>query len=113
MRPVIEITIGGRKRPLRFGFNAIAEFCDEAGLSLSDLSGLDERRVKVSTVRALFYAGLKDGARKEKREVDFDLFDVGDWMEDLSDAEAAKVWKHFAEAQGAEGNAPAAAGRTG
>ena len=48
-----------------------------------------------SEIRDLIYSCLADGARKAKQPIDFDQYDVGDWMEDLSSEEMTKMMEEF------------------
>lgn len=78
------IEIGGQKRPLRFGTNQTAIFCELKKIGLSEYtelmgaSGLSD----ISNIRDLLYSALFAGAKAEKKPVDFDHFDVGFWMDD-------------------------------
>ena len=78
---ITEINIGGRLRPIRFGFNALSDFCTLTGMKIGDLdkigSGMD-----FSHIRALVFCGLKAGARRAGEKFTATLEDVGDWMDD-------------------------------
>ena len=98
--PTVEIKIGGQTRPVRFGFNAMAEFCDSRDMALADLDGMNEKSLKVGDVRELLYVGLKYGARKRSVEFDHTRMDVGDWMEDFDEEAFGRVMEVFAASQG-------------
>lgn len=108
-KPVVFVQVGDDSKPVRFGFNALADFCDEAALTLSDLQALDFEALGIKDLRALYWAGFKDGHRKEGAEFDLTPEDVGDWMDEITDDESAKILQAFAGAQGAatdDGKAP-------
>ncbi len=72
------IEIGGAKRPVKYGWNAICEFTDLTGIGLEDLS--EDKDFSLSQIRALVYVGLKEGARAKKEEFEMSIEDVGDWI---------------------------------
>ena len=76
------VKIGGIERPVKFTNNALIELSDEHGVNI--LNNFDVSSPK--TIRAVCFVGLKFGARSEKKEIDFTIDDVGDWldMEELS-----------------------------
>ena len=73
------IKIGGKERPVRFGFNALIEFERQAG---KPMLGIDFQNMGLEDMRAMVYAGLLHGAKYEKQEVDFSVEDVGEWIGD-------------------------------
>jgi hypothetical protein len=85
------IEIGGRKRPVRYGWNALAEFGKLTGIGLNDIAFVEKEgqtylSMQFADLLSLIYVGLKYGARKEGEKVDFTVEDIGDWMdnEDVS-----------------------------
>lgn len=75
------ITIGENKYPIKYGFNALRLFTQEANLELKDLETLGES-IKLDHAIILIWAGLKDGARAEKQPFDLEIADVADLMDD-------------------------------
>lgn len=75
-----EITFGGEKRPVKYGWAALAEFGDLTGTGLNDL-GKFETEMGFSDVLHLIYVGLKHGARAEKKEFALTVEDVGDLLD--------------------------------
>ena len=91
-----EIKIGGKMRPVKFGWNAYAIFSDISGISVDNLVNFSD--IKINDVIVLIYAGLKEGARYKKQEFPFTVEDIGDWMdEDISFIE--EFMKAFIESQ--------------
>ena len=83
--------------PVRFGFNALSDFCELTGLSIQDIQNLGEN-VSPSAVRSLLYCGLKHGARVAKEDFELKLEDVGDLMDD--DAKFTEnILKYFEQSQ--------------
>ena len=87
-------------RPVRFGFNAVADFCEQAGLKLSDLQTLDLQTLDLKALRALYWAGFKDGARKNGEPFSATPEDVGDWIDGMDTEASNAILAAFASAQG-------------
>ena len=98
-RPVRQIKFD-RERPVRFGFNAVADFCEVRGHSLDFFEKLDGDDVSsaftLTDVRALTYAGLKDGARVEDEDFELSVEDCGDLL-DHRGAAIQEVCEHFGD----------------
>lgn len=75
------ITIGGKERAIRYGFWALAQFCDLCGIKLSELGQL-EKDLTLKQAIYLIYVGLEDGARKSGTEMDLKVEDVADFIDD-------------------------------
>jgi len=82
------IQIGGKERPVKYGWNAIREFTkngNDLGTLYSyseDGKSLEVNIQSIGILLDLIYVGLKNGARIEKTRIDFTIEDVGDWMDD-------------------------------
>jgi len=79
--PVEYIEFGGEKRPVKYGFNALAIISKSGDLDMSVIDS-DGSGVDFSLVRVIVYAGLLEGARAEKKEFTLTLEDVGDILDD-------------------------------
>lgn len=106
-KPLIHVTIDGEPKPVRFGFAALMDFCEAAGLTLADLQGLDLTTLGLKDLCRLYWAGFKDGARKEGQPFTVagrpvDVYDVADYMDAISDEDQAAILGLFAAAQGAD-----------
>ena len=75
------VHIGGEDRPVKFGFNTLAEFGNIAGLKLNDLQNLGSS-LTIDHVITLVWCGLKAGAKKEDKEFTASKDDVGDWLDE-------------------------------
>lgn len=84
-RGEVEVEIGGEKRLIKFGTNASAKFCEMHGKDLHEI------QIHKGTIRDLIYAGLFAGAKKQKKEVTFDEYDVGDWLDEIPQEEANRI----------------------
>lgn len=95
MRGTIEINIGDKLRPLKFGTNQSAKYCQVRGVSLAkmqdELSNIEDG--DGSNIRDLIYSALWAGCKTDKIEVDFDEFDMGDWIDDMDQEELNKIFQ--------------------
>lgn len=82
------IQIGGKDRPLKFGFAALYEYEQRTGrLAIPDLDSMtDPNRVSVSIMMDLLYSGFVCGAREESANVDFTIQDVAGWFNSFEQA---------------------------
>ena len=81
-KPIHYFDLGGKTRPVRYGFRAQREAAEALGTEhLSDFETINERIGLRELPQFLFY-GLQDGARKEKMPFDATVEDVEDWLDD-------------------------------
>jgi len=87
------IELGGEKRPIKFGFWALAVFCDKVKIKLEQLDSFVENLTLMDTI-VLIHTGLQDGARVEKKEFNIELTQIADWLEARPEAltEAFEVY---------------------
>jgi len=76
-----KVKVAEQQYPVKYGFNALRLFTQEAGLELKDLETLGEN-IKLDHAIILVWAGLKDGARAEKQSFDLEIEDVADMMDE-------------------------------
>jgi len=102
-RGISEHEIGGRLRPLKFGTNQADIFCRLRKIELAEYlelyKGLKAGKVDIAFTRDTVYSALAEGARWAKQEVDFDHYDVGDWL-DENPAVAAAILNTATEGSG-------------
>jgi len=82
---VKKVKIGGEQRPVKFGFAALMQFTDATGYKLADLDKIGES-LSLSEALELVRAGLKQGARVEKENFNYELEDIADWLDDSPEA---------------------------
>lgn len=82
---VKHVEIGGKERPVKFGFAALMEFTEANGYTMADLDTLGDN-MKLKDALFLVWCGLKHGARVEKQEYSFNLEDIADWLDEKPEA---------------------------
>jgi len=89
LRGEIEVSIGGKPRLVKFGTNQLAIFTQMHRVDLS------EADFGMHHLRDLIYSALVAGAKKQKETVDFDEWEVGEWIDELPDEELQKIIDSF------------------
>ena len=106
MKATQYIQIEGGQVPFSFGMAALAQFCEEHGMTLADFSKLGEN-MEPKILLSLLWYGIKDGHRKERKDFSYTITDVGDLL-DEHPAFLEKAMDIVAKSMpGAEGNAKA------
>lgn len=80
------IEIGGQKRPVKFGFNALTDFGEVTGKTIEQINTLSPNNLTMKELLVLCWCGLKAGARKENLEFASTVEDVGDWLDERPEA---------------------------
>lgn len=83
-RGYCQLTLGGVDRTLHFSMNFWAIFEECTGYSLTEIDKVFSDKLSVSTLRSLIYAGCKAYDLENKNQVDYDIYDAGNWLEDVS-----------------------------
>jgi len=91
------VKIGGEERPLKFGFNTLAEFGRKTGITLSGLQTLGTT-LTIADVITLIWCGLKEGARKEGIPFDVDEYTVGERLDEDPNL-VAEMMEHYGDSQ--------------
>ena len=106
MKATQYIQIEGGQVPFSFGMAALAQFCEEHGMTLADFSKLGEN-MEPKILLSLLWHGIKDGHWKERKDFSYTITDVGDLL-DEHPAFLEKAMDIVAKSMpGAEGNAKA------
>ena len=82
-----QIHIGGQLRPVRFGWAGLLEYEQQTGRkALADFAEFGNvGGVSVTVMTDLVFYGLICGHRTEKVAVEFDKYDVADWIGEQPD----------------------------
>lgn len=82
-RGYCQLNIGGKIRTLHFSMNFWAAFEQASGYSISEIDKVFGSGLSLSSMRALVYAGLLAYDQENNNEIDYTIYSVGDWMEDV------------------------------
>ena len=83
--------LGGKKRTMRFNMNFWAEFTDQLGIGLEQLGEVFESGISISAIRALVYSALITNDRESGNEIDYNIYSVGSWLDDLDASELESI----------------------
>lgn len=98
MRGEIELKLGGELRPLKFGINQSAKFCEVNGnLSLAEYWGMMASLGDGSFTPKLLIDLVYSACWAASDEVDFTTKDVGDWI-DTSEDDLTEILLKVAQA---------------
>jgi hypothetical protein len=83
-RGYYSLTIGGKQRTLHFSMNFWAAFTDEMQISLTEIDQVFSNALNLNSIRALVYSGLLAYDQEEGNEIDYNIFKVGAWLDDIN-----------------------------
>ena len=84
----IDINVGGKKRTLHFSMNFWSEVTEQLDISLQDIGNVFENGISLKGLRALIYSAILANDQENGNEIDYNIFSVGTWLDDL---EAEKI----------------------
>ena len=71
--------------------NFWAAFTDELKVPLDKIGDVFEGGLSINGIRALIYAGLLANDQEQGNEIDYNIFTVGAWLEDLDASELENI----------------------
>lgn len=83
-RGYCQLNIGGKDRTLHFSMNFWVAFEDASGHKISEIDKLFSSGITLNTMRSLVYAGLLANDQENGNPIDYNVFQVGSWMEDMT-----------------------------
>lgn len=91
----IEVEMGGKVRPIKFGMGAWKIFTEVTGLPLDRLGEVDT----VTFPAAIIYAGCKQAALGLNEPIDFNLANVYDWIDVMPQERFNEIAKTLSESK--------------
>ena len=89
-RGYITIKIGGKNRTLHFSMNFWAEFTDQLGVGIEQIGEVFQKGFSLAQLRALVYSGLVAYDSENNIPVDYNVFKVVMWLDDISSDDITK-----------------------
>jgi len=93
------LDIGGKKRTLHFSMNFWATFTDIMEISLDELGTLFIKGVSLKAIINIVYVGILTYDQENKKEIDYNNFDVGSWLENVTAEEIEKIVQTMTESR--------------
>jgi hypothetical protein len=83
-RGYYQLELGGKTRTLHFSMNFWAAFEQATGYSISQLGEVFSNGISLMTIRGIIYAGLLANDQEEGNKIDYTIYSVGNWMEEVT-----------------------------
>jgi|TARA_R100000149_G_C5774948_1_gene73611 hypothetical protein len=93
------VKLGGKNRTLHFSMNFWANFTDEMDLPIDKIGSVFEGGVSITAIRALVYSALLANEQEQGNEIDFTIFKVGTWLDDLDASELESIVEAMTESK--------------
>ena len=93
------LKIGGKNRTLHFSMNFWATFTELLEISLDQLGDLFQSGVSIKAIISIVYSGILTYDQENKKEIDYDIYDVGNWLEDITAEDIEKIIKAMTESR--------------
>ena len=93
------VKLGGKNRTLHFSMNFWANFTDEMNLPIDKIGNVFQGGVSITAIRALVYSALLANEQEQGNEIDFTIFTVGSWLEDLDASELESIVEAMTESK--------------
>lgn len=90
-RGYYSLKLGGKNRTLHFSMNFWSEFTDTLDIPLDKIGDVFDGGISISGIRALVYSSLYANDMETGNKVDYNLFTVGTWLEDVDASELEKI----------------------
>ena len=90
-RGYYSLKLGGKNRTLHFSMNFWSEFTDQLDVKLDQIGELFEGGLSLSAIRALVYSALLANDQENGNPIEYNIFTVGSWLDDLSSDELTNI----------------------
>lgn len=95
MTGIVEITINGEVKQLKFANFAIEQYTRLTGADIGSIKEVSEDYSQLDMVSDIIFCGLVGACRSNGKVVDFTKEDVNMWMDDVSYTDQLLVIKEF------------------
>ena len=99
LRGYCQLELGGKTRTLHFSMNYWAVMEEVTGLTIQELSALMTSGLSITNVRNMVYSAIKTYDLEQGNEIDYTIYSVGMWMEDMTPEDFAKVTETLVESR--------------
>jgi|TARA_R100000329_G_scaffold65327_1_gene57788 hypothetical protein len=82
-RGYYSIKMGGKNRTMHFSMNFWANFTDELNVPIEQIGEIFQKGISLSSIRALIYSALLAFDQEEDNEIDYTIYKVGSWLDEL------------------------------
>lgn len=96
-RGYYSLKIGGKNRTMHFSMNFWASLTEVLDVGLQDLEKVFSDKSQLSSIRAIIYCGLLAYDQEEGNNIDYNIYKVGSWLDDLNQEEFQNVMQAMTE----------------
>jgi hypothetical protein len=93
------IKLGGQNRVMHFSMNFWANFTELLDVSLDEIASIFEKGVSIKMIRSLIYSALLANDQENGKEIDYNEFTVGMWLEDFEAEKLDEIVKAMMESR--------------
>ena len=77
--------------------NFWVELTEHLGISLQELGEAFTDKMALSGVRGIIYCGMLANDKENKKEITYTVYDVGNWLEELTQDDITKIMNVMTE----------------
>mgnify|MGYP006908215245 CR=1 FL=1 len=96
-RGYYSLKIGGEQRTMHFSMNFWASLTETLDVAIEELDKVFTGKLQLSSIRAIIYCGLLAYDQEEGNEIDYNIYKVGSWLDDLPQDEFQKIMTAMTE----------------
>ena len=94
------IELNGKKYTMHFSMNFWANFTEALGIPIDKIGDLfNDGSANIGAIRDLVYSAILADHQETGKEITFNKFQVGMWMEDVDAQEIAKIMEAMMESR--------------
>ena len=82
-RGYYSLKIGGEQRTMHFSMNFWASLTETLDVAIEELDKVFTGKLQLSSIRAIIYCGLLAYDQEEGNEIDYNIYKVGSWLDEL------------------------------
>tara|TARA_Y100001973_G_scaffold24685_1_gene36857 strand:- start:4576 stop:4962 length:387 start_codon:yes stop_codon:yes gene_type:complete len=98
-RGYYSLELGGKKRTLHFSMNFWAELTDHLNISIQEIGEAFNNKMAISGIRGIVYCGMLAYDKENKNEISYNVYDVGNWLEDLTENDITNMMQVMTESK--------------
>jgi len=95
MTGIIEVTLNGEVKQLKFGNYALEQYTKLTGVDIGSIKQLSDDYTQLDMTADIIYCGLFGAYRSNKKVVDFTVQDVQSWVDSMGYGDQLIVIKEF------------------
>tara|TARA_R100000406_G_scaffold75026_1_gene55405 strand:- start:209 stop:589 length:381 start_codon:yes stop_codon:yes gene_type:complete len=77
------VKLGGKNRTLHFSMNFWSNLTEVLEIKLHEIGKIFDDGVSLNMIRAIVYSAILANEQEQGNEIDFNIYQVGAWLDDL------------------------------